>query len=270
MKNIFEFTDYKEFLKELIVDKNAPRGYQSSLATAAGCQPAYLSQVLSGKPQLSEDNGIRISQFLKMTPLQTEYFLNLIRLGRSNDESFRKFIMEKIGRDQREQLNISQNIESGDAMKPGFISSYTSDALVSLIHIMSFSENFRTLPQICARLDISESRALKVLKILESLDVIKIHDGVLTPQLQSTHVPTDSEFNRHFQIQRRLLAINSIQKCDLNQNIHYSSAFTVSEEDFQFLKSQIVSLISVLHKRIEASPSDDVYSICMDAFLVPK
>ena len=271
MRNVFEFTDYKSFLREIINDENAPRGFQSTLAKAANCQSSYLSQVVSGKPQISEDIGLRIGRFLNMTPLQLEYFLNLIRLGRSNDEEFRSFIMMKILQDQRQQLNIAQNIDSSFPItNTDFAGHYTSDLLVSIIHMISFSEKYKTLPQICQRLGISEARALEVIQVLEALKTIEFSNGVLKPSVTSTHVPANSEHNRTYQIQRRLLAINSIQKCDFKKNLHYSGIFTLSEEDFESLKIKIVDFISQAHKKIETSPAIELYGMCLDAFIVPS
>ena len=54
---IFVFEDYREYLKTKIEENKLIRGYQSKLATAAGCQRSILSQTVKGKMDLSRDQA---------------------------------------------------------------------------------------------------------------------------------------------------------------------------------------------------------------------
>ncbi|MGZ3712233.1 MAG: hypothetical protein ACXVBE_10770, partial [Bdellovibrionota bacterium] len=40
--------DYRSFLRLVVAEEGKERGYRKRLADQAGCQPAYLSQILSG------------------------------------------------------------------------------------------------------------------------------------------------------------------------------------------------------------------------------
>ncbi|GEM_PF-2949456 len=268
MHSVFSFLDYKEFLRSVIYADNAPRGIQSAIAKAAQCQVAYLNQTINGKPHLSQDHGYRIADYLKMSPSQKEYFLDLIRLTQAQDENYRNYLKERLKETQEQSLRIVNNI-NGEPVDDGLAAiKYYSDVYNSVVHMLVFSPEYQTIKSISERLKLKESETKKVVSNLIDINILKMDGDKVVPLKTSMHLPENSFLNQSLQLQRRTLALNSIKKGLGNEQLHYSSIFMLARSDYEKLKAQIIQFISEAHKTIEVSPSEDVYSLCIDAFAV--
>ena len=83
MASVYEFIDYKLFLKKCIA-QSEQRGFTTRLAEAAGCQRSYFSTVLSGNIHLLPEHLFGICEFLKLSNDESEYLflvLDYIRVG---------------------------------------------------------------------------------------------------------------------------------------------------------------------------------------------
>ena len=72
---IYEFEDYRQFIRHQLEANKQQRGYQSVLAKAAGCQPSFFSQAVRGQVQLTPDHAVGLADFWQLDSHQTDYFL---------------------------------------------------------------------------------------------------------------------------------------------------------------------------------------------------
>ena len=91
MDGLFDFVDYKEYLKARVRTART-RGLQSEIARAIRCQPSFLSKVLSGKVHLTPDHAVLLAHHWKMTHEEAEYFRELVQLGRASTPVLRQVI----------------------------------------------------------------------------------------------------------------------------------------------------------------------------------
>ncbi len=64
------------------------------------------------------------------------------------------------------------------------------------------------------------------------------------------------------------MQIQTVLRSAFHKKPGIPSIFMLARNDFEKLKAQIIQFISEAHKTIEVSPSEDVYSLCIDAFAV--
>ena len=62
IKSIFEYNNYKPYLADkLVFLGKKQKAYKQYVAKHIGCQPSYLSQILSGKPDLMLEQAHRLN-----------------------------------------------------------------------------------------------------------------------------------------------------------------------------------------------------------------
>lgn len=269
MEILFKHSDYKNYLIE-IIKTNSKRGYHSRIARAAGCQPAYLSQVLNGKKtELTEDHAFRISEFLKLTANEREYFLTLVQKSRSADSAYKNYLADKLNMLRKTQEQIITYITSEIEHFPKNSDfNYYLDASTSIIHLLTSTSKYCTVHSISNRLNMPEQKVNFILNKLIQSKLVHTEGNRYTFNSHSSHLPNQSEYNQSVQIQRRNLCIQSILKNDIESQIHYSSLFSLSSFDFEKLKNHFRKSIGESHVLIEKSPSEDVYGINIDVYRV--
>ena len=84
---IFEYSNYRSFLKDILSGKQnkSPGFSMRAFALKIGLSQSTLSQVLSGKKNLSWESALRIAEKLKFSPIDTEYLALLVRLETAKD-----------------------------------------------------------------------------------------------------------------------------------------------------------------------------------------
>ena len=99
MLNIFDYTDYLLFLKKAIDVKRASKKRPPSLrsiATKIDISVAYLSKVLNKKQALSTDAALKLSDWLELSPIETEYLILLLKFAAEKKEHKKVQIEAKI------------------------------------------------------------------------------------------------------------------------------------------------------------------------------
>ena len=83
-KPVSSFQEYKAVIRAMISSQSAVRGYQGRMAEAVGCPKSYFSQVLNSKAHLNQEQAMRLCLFWSLNEIETEYFLELLNLAKTN------------------------------------------------------------------------------------------------------------------------------------------------------------------------------------------
>lgn len=268
MTNVFEYTEYREFLLVMVEGHRERRGTNVQLAKAMDCQAAYFSQVLSGKAELTEDQGLKLCQYLKMSALETEYFLVILRQARAATQVLVQYLEEK----RKEILHLHNEIEGRIASdKNSQIDEmniyYSSSWIPSVIHVATSCEAYQSVEAIAKRVGLEKPVIEFHLKTLEKYGLVKFEKSHWVYQGKSTHFVKGSLLDQAFQMSRRLLAMNSLLARDTH-DIHYSVVFSMNERTAKKVRELFLSSIENLHKIAEPSPSEEIYTLCLDYFKV--
>src|SRR6185437_4362530 len=95
--SIFEFTDYKAYLRAWIAARpRAGHGEKSRIAEAASCHLAYVSQVLNASAHFSAEQLVALSDYLGQNEEERDYFLLLLSRARAGSRRLERFYDAKI------------------------------------------------------------------------------------------------------------------------------------------------------------------------------
>lgn len=262
---LFRARDYREVIRQKTEENKGIHGYKGRLAQAAGCQRAYLSQVLAGSVQLTPDHAAGLAQFWRLEPVERDYFLELVNLARAATPTLRRLIESRL-----ETLKISQESVSGRIKKPKIESvqlqsRYYSAWYYSAIHILITIANFRTIGAIAKRLKLSEDTVGAALSTLEQMNLAKREKEIWLPVSFDLHLPSQSPLNSINHLNWRLRAVEDSQK-QVEESVHFTAVYSMSEKDIEDLKSRILQLISNSREIALKSAEKELVSMTIDLF----
>ncbi|MBC7712590.1 MAG: TIGR02147 family protein [Rhizobacter sp.] len=263
------YQDYKEYLRELSASDEQKRGFQSSMAKAMNCQAAYLSQTLRGKVELTEDHGVKLVHFLKLNPLEGEYFLLLLRLSRATTPELRKYLEERRVEMLKRRDDLENKVQAKGARdSEEFISQYFSSWIPTAIHISTSSHELQSVESLVERFSLSIDVVKDTLIFLERYNLVKRENGNFIFSGESIHLPKASSSNEPYQVSLRTQVIKSIQEEGHKKNLHFSSVFTMDKKSYKEILEICNKAIEESHKVIHSSGTEEVYALCMDLFKV--
>jgi hypothetical protein len=232
-----------------------------------GCQAAYLSQVLAGKVEFTEEHILRLCEYLHLGEIETEYFLVLLRLGKAGSPELRSYLtrqrerLQKTSEDVEERLS-SRKMNAVDEQSLYYASSF----LPSVIHLATSCEKLRTKQEIAARFNLNPNLVQEHLDRLEKFKLIEFKDGKWNYSGGSRHFPKRSPLDKQMQFARRLLAMNKISQASTDSDVHYSAVFSADEKTLGLLRRHFHESIEYLHKTVEPVEGEDVFAVCLDVF----
>ena len=264
---IYDYRDYKKYLVDFIEkNKGRAKGTRSALAKAAGCQTAYVSQVLNGRAHFSLEQADAINGFCVHTEEEGEYFLLLVQHARAGTESLRKSLLGQIKRRVERQLNLKNRIGLEDALSEKDQMVYFSQWDYAAVHALLSVKGHRTAEALASTLRLSITRVTRILDFLTSKGLAARGDGgeysIGTTRI---HIGTDSPMITHHHTNWRLRAIHSLNR-NLDDDTHYSSVVTVSADDAEKLRKMITDFILELKGVIRKTNPEGLHCINIDFF----
>ena len=266
--NIYEFTDYKDFLRSYI--KNHQRsGITAELAQAAGCDRSYFSQTINAKAHLTPDHAVNLVEALSFREDEKGYFLLMVLHDRAANAAAKEIFRKKMQKAAQENLILTKKIRESE--KPKELSDrskarYYSNWLYGAVHILTSIKELQTVEAIANKLHIEKKMADEILNDLVEMGLVDRKSGRFTHSGANLHLSSDSPFNQlnNFLWRNRALERELVAR----DEVHYSTAFSLTKKDWQALKSQLISFIEKQRQFIHASGSDELYCFCCDLFSV--
>ncbi len=270
MNSIFEYTNYRIFLKEYYESRKAESGYTyREFANATGMNStSWLLHLIKGTKNLTSDTAVRIAKAIKLNKSETAYFEMMVPFTQASTSDLKDHYYQKMLGLKR-TLNIVKITEE----QYEYYTRWYHPVIRSLVCKMDFGENFEKLGA-CLLPTISASEAKQSVKLLEKLGMITRGKSG-RHSLKATVISTGDEINSlnvvnyHKQVSR------------LGENIHERapketrdiSALTlgIGEAEFHIIKTRIQEFRKEIMDLANASVSADrIYQFNFQFFPVAR
>jgi uncharacterized protein (TIGR02147 family) len=262
--NIFQFRSYIDYLRAQIKEHQKVRGYQSRMAEAMGTHGSYLSRVLSGTVHLTLEQAFSLSQFWRLTKVDTEYWMNLVNYERAGTAELRQHheeIMLQLRKQREEIENRLTNVKRIDANS---LNIYYSSWHFSAIHMLLLMSNFQTVSAISQRLDISAEIVEESLSVLQELKIVKKRDRTWSVVETDIHMPNKGLFAPIFHSNwRQRMATRVFNQSP--EELHYSSVYAMSRNDYLLCKEHLLQALDKIRVIVKSSEEEEIFYLGIDA-----
>jgi uncharacterized protein (TIGR02147 family) len=264
-KSIFEYLDYREYLKEHYDASKQQFPFFSFryIATKTGLDASFYVKVLQKQLHLSLKSLPIVIDFLGLKKKEGEYFALLVRFGRSRHSDEMKLYFEKIIK-SREMLASPL-----DADKYEYFSTWYYVAVRELLNYYRFDGDYKTLG---TKLNppISDAKAKKAIDLLVRLGLVKKGENnhfELTDRFVTTGESWNSLAIENFQKQMLLMAEESIARLPKQDRETSTVTVSTSWKCFLAMKARLSEVRKELLEmaRIDNDP-DGVFQINFQIF----
>lgn len=270
MRDIFDYTDYKAFLRDRLAElRSGGRGTQGRLAQAMNCQPAYLSMVLSGNGNLSLEQADRAAKFLGLATLEGDYLLALVQRERAGTASLQRRFSAELDRLRGERQNLSHRLTNLETLPDDVKAIFYSTWYYPAIHLMLTIPSKRTPTAMASYLRLPVETVAQVLEFLTRHGLAQASADGLIVGPSRLHLGTDSPFLAQSQKNWRQMSWQSLQR-PRPDDFHYSSLISGSRRDLPIMREVMIQAIAELRKIIRTSQEEDLFCYNLDLFCLEQ
>lgn len=262
--SIFEFDDYRNFMRFNIDANKQIRGYKGKMAAAAHCHTSFLSQVLNSHIHLGLDHAARLAAFWHLDEDEADYFLELVHLERAGSPHLKKICERRLKNLNKKRGNLAERFKK-PKLSESSASLYYSSWYWSALHVITSIPEYQTIDAIAERLTLPSDFVHESLKKLETLGLVCKENNRWIATQRNIHLPKDSPLigmhHTNWHIQASLSAHQRIE-----ESIHYASLYALSKRDFETIKRLILDIIDQSRNLVELSSQEEIVCFNCDYF----
>ena len=264
--SVFEYSDYKEFTTKWIEQSpKQGRGVRSQIAEAVGCQTAYVSHVLAADRHFSLEQAEALTRYMKLRDDEAEFFALLVEFSRAGTVHLKKFIQRQLEERKKIQLDLRNRVSSKSRIDEKAQTKYYSSWQYQAVRMLLTIPGHSTAKQIAQRLNLPTERVNEVLRfLLESGLAKETDDGYHSSQIDH-HLGKDSVHITRLHSNWRLHTIQNLDRSN-TEDLHYSAAVSLSQQDFQKVREIIIKSLNEAHKVIRPSREERLCLLAMDFY----
>jgi len=265
--DVYTYVDYKAFLRGYIAH-HKQKGLISQIASACGCDRTYLSQVLNAKADLTPDHMIQFCEVLGFDETQSRYLLYLLLRDRSSSLAARRKWQHKVEALKREALALTNKIfarENPGEIREELRTLYYSNWLYTAVHTLTSIAEFQTVDALAQKLHVPGTIVTRILRDLVEMNVVKREKERFVHAGGNVYISRQSPQSYAHHMNWRLRAI---ERSAVKEDIHYTNIFSVSANDVDKVRAQIVKLIEDQRRQVQASGAESACVFTCDFFLI--
>ncbi|MBS1971022.1 MAG: TIGR02147 family protein [Bdellovibrionales bacterium] len=269
--SIFDFKSYRPYLLKVFGDKDQRKGLKSQAAKSIGCHTTLISQVLHGQVTLNLEQAERMNEFLGHSEEESHYFLLLVQKERAGTKSLESYFLAQMTQVLKNRQNIKKRVGKTDFISSDEELRYYSSWQFAAIHVALSIPELSNPEALSKNLNVPLQQVRAILEFLTRIGLAKAKD-LRTFEIgpKHIHLGSDSPQIRNHHLNWRLRAMEAIDH-DPKNNLHYSSAVTLSREDVAKIKEILIQNLTTMNKVIQVSKEEEIYGLNFDFFnLTPK
>lgn len=264
--NIFDFTNYKDFIQKKLKDSDKKgHGQVSRIAKHLGIHTSMVSQILGGPKDFTIEQACGLCPYFGFNELESDYFVALVQWERAGTRETKQKFERDIRRlsQQSESLKdrLPKDVELTEADNALFYSQwfYTAAKLLSSI------SGFNTPEAIARKLGVPASHIRKALEFLLSTGLCIDDNGKIRPGPANTHLGADSPLvGRHHQNWR----VKGFERMGILKpsELFLTMPATLTEKDAILIRKRLVQTIEDIVEIIDSSKGEVLYCFNLDWF----
>ena len=264
--NIFDLDDYREIVRARIAEM-PKRGFGqlSRLANDLGVNATFVSQVLNGAKNFSEEQAQMTAELFEFTEPETVFFILLVQRERAGTIKLKSIFQKQISERLKASKKIKGRVTTEIELTFQEQAVYYSDWLYTAVHTLSSIDTYSSLEVIAEHLHVSRSKITDVANWLVEHGLCRLKGDHLTIGPRSTFVDRDSNLASRHHTNWRLRAVEKMQERKA-EDFFFTAPFSVSESDFQAIRTELADLVSKIAKRVEKSDPEIMLTINVDLF----
>ena len=233
-------------------------------------QRSYLSNVLSGRGNFSDDQLYLVVHELNLPPKEQAYLQGLANLDRCQVPARKRELVDELEQKRNALVSSAVAIKTQKMLDDGGSrAEHYSDPMFPLVHMGFCIKKFQKNPPLLRdRLGLSVESFGKAIDILEKCGAIRLSDEGFELLEEAVHLGPQSSLAKTHALSFRLLAMEKYRSQSDKGGYFFTASFTGNEVLRKRLKDRLLKVLEEWSKEIEEEACDDIYHIDIDLFRV--
>lgn len=262
-RSIYDYGDYKVYLATIL--ENMGKGARGKLAQAAGCQPGYVTHVLSGNAHFSPEQAERIGHFLGHQDEQNHFFILMVSLNRSGTESLRRYYRRQLEAIRENRSVLKNRVKFQKSLSKEFQARFYSSWHYGAFHVATSIPGCHTEKGLSDYFQVPLQKVTEVVSFLEEVGLLIREGSKLKVGPSQVFLGSDSPLISKLHTNWRLEAIKSLDRYS-ERDLHFSSVFTASREDVVQIREVMIECINEIRSVIGPSKDEACFVYSLDLF----
>lgn len=266
MISVYEFSDYRAFIRAWIDDHASERrGLKSELARKMGVSSSLMSQILSGRKELTPEQATEAAERFGLADDETDFWFLLVEKDRAGTHKLKARLEEKIRAAKQRAKNFANRARKDVELGPEVKSVYYSSWLYSGVRNLTALPGISTVEDVARRLEIPIGLAAKVVQFLVQNGLCRQDGGKLTYGPAYTFAERHSPEAKKHQRNWRLRGLQ-IMENESDEDLFLSGPMSLSREAAAQVRALLLDTIQEINKKAGPSPSETVACLNVDWF----
>lgn len=267
--SIFDYQNYKTFLRAKAGPKDSRSGVRAAIAKYLNCQQTYISQVLYKDADLSLEHAEKLVGFFEFDPEEKNYWLLMVQVERAGTVSLKNYFREQMNELVRKRLTITERLGKNQKLSEHQQAVYYSSWQYAAVHVALGIPELQTYSQLKNYLNIQPDRLTEILNFLCTTGLASKKDNkYLTGEVQ-VRIGKDSPLVVQHHGHWRQQAIESLEREEIT-DLHYTGVISLSEKDVTKLKNHLMETIRTSLEIVRPSKEEKLYNLNIDFYHLKK
>ena len=264
--DIFEFQDYRDFIKKWIeIHPAGSRGQLLRFAQSLGINPATVTLVLKGVKDFTLEQAMDACDYFALSGLETEFFMTLVLRSRAGKPNLKKSFENKIAVLREKALNLKDRLPAAQDFDESAKATFYSQWFYSGVRLASALPNCHSAEQLADRLELPHSLVQQVLKFLIETGLCVRNEAGVTFGPRDTHIGADDPMVLRHHTNWRQKAIEQMPVKKGNE-LYYTHPMALAQEDISKVRQLLVQAIDQIVEVVGPSESEEVMCLNIDWF----
>lgn len=258
---IFTMSDFRAYMEAWARAKG--RGEFRRISVALNMHTTLVSQVLNGKKCLTEEQASKLCDYMRLNPLETDYFLKLVQIERAGTEQLKNIYNRHLKQIRNQANEISNRVPESKELTEQDRAMFYSSWHYSMIRLLTMIKGKQTAEEISVYLELPISRVQEILNFLVTRGLCNFVNGRYVRTEQNTHVEARSALAiRHHQNWRsKSLELHEKMRSD---DLAFTAPISIAKKDIPKIRKILLDTISEISNVVEASASEEVLYLGID------
>lgn len=268
--DIFSESDYRIILRRSVEEKkemDTNTNFQF-LAEKTRIPKSYISKVVTGKAHFNADQLYSICELLDFDQDKIEYLSLLLEEERSTCLSRKRILKEKIKEIRTKNMDSKKHLKADDrSLDARKLTDYYIDPLNQVVHIcLSLAKYQRDPKRLAQDLYYPVEEIMKVLKRLESMEIIAWRDGRYETLIKKIHLSQDNSIYGAWRNQTKLVSLERLGRFPKKEDYSFSVSFSSNEECRLKIQSAFLEFLQKVETWVDGSKLEEAYQLNFDLF----
>jgi len=267
--SIFECSDYREYLQSKTGDPTLKKGVKSAMARALGCQPTYITHVLSGRANLSLEQAELANKFFAHAKDEGQVFLLMVLRDRSGTHTLKANFQEQIDAILANRLVLTKRLGQRNVLSEDQRALFYSIWYFLAAQIGLTIPGWRTQDALAKNLGLSPGKTAEILQFLCENGIAQKEGSQFVPTETLIRLGKDSHHILKHHMNWRLKAMESLEHESVT-DLHYSGVVSLSQKDVVRIKNALLDQLKENLKVIADSKEEKLFGLNIDFYDLAK